>query len=192
MDAIQRTQKELQKTEEHKYEMKTKLNEARNKLEKEVRVDKEQIEEEVRRDMIERVIFDKQAEKEAAKNDLRMQFEKELLASAGPSYQQTTHSVVKKDISALEEDHHLTHKLKELGPTNQKPVPAARQSSQLGPSQLKESMTLEQLHVYHKQKDKVSEIADSKVAPLPPDPNEEEGFVAVRPSGQKSLPTPPE
>lgn len=34
--------------------------------------------------MIEKVIFDKQAEKEAAKNDLRMQFEKELMASAIP------------------------------------------------------------------------------------------------------------
>jgi hypothetical protein len=33
---------------------------------------------------VEKVIFDKQAEKEAAKHDLRMQFEKELMASAIP------------------------------------------------------------------------------------------------------------
>lgn len=34
--------------------------------------------------MVEKVILDKQAEREAAKFDLRSQFEKELLASALP------------------------------------------------------------------------------------------------------------
>ena len=47
-------------------------------------LDKGKIEEEVKKEMVEKVILDKQAEKEAAKYDLRMQFEKELLASAVP------------------------------------------------------------------------------------------------------------
>ena len=35
---------------------------------------KEKVEEEVKKELIEKVIFDKQAEREAAKNDLRAQF----------------------------------------------------------------------------------------------------------------------
>jgi hypothetical protein len=41
-----------------------------------VGLDKSKIEQEVKKEVVERVIFDKQAEREAAKHDLRMQFEK--------------------------------------------------------------------------------------------------------------------
>jgi hypothetical protein len=37
-------------------------------------IDKSKIEQEVKKELIEKVIFDKQAEREAAKNDLRSQF----------------------------------------------------------------------------------------------------------------------
>jgi len=72
--------------------------------------------------MVEKVILDKQAEKEAAKYDLRLQFEKELLASAIPQLYENKDSFMLKNIDYYQGDIHLQSKMEELKPTNQKPV----------------------------------------------------------------------
>lgn len=90
--------------------------------------------------MIEKVIFDKQAEKEAAKHDLRAQFEKELMASAIPQIYDSKDSFLLKNTSHLEGDLHLNSKLHEQRPTNQKPSASAESPSKVRP--LIDSMTL--------------------------------------------------
>lgn len=63
-------------------------------------IDREKIEDEVKKQLIEKVIFDKQAERESAKNDLRAQFERELMSSALPNIYESRENdpIVKKNI----------------------------------------------------------------------------------------------
>ena len=76
IEAIQRTKKELDDRQTKKIEVRSKLEQVKNRFDKEVVLDKGKIEEEVKKQMVEKVILDKQAEKQAAKYDLRMQFER--------------------------------------------------------------------------------------------------------------------
>ena len=93
----------------------------------------------MKKEVVERVIFDKQAEREAAKHDLRMQFEKELFTSAVPQIYAPSNTFQVKDINYFQGDSHLISKLNETRPTNQKPAIVESPSK---PKQLIDTMTL--------------------------------------------------
>ena len=158
MQAINRTKKQLDDRQNKKYEIKSKLSQVKHHFEKEVLLDKNKIEEEVKKEMVEKVIFDKQAQKEAAKYDLRQQFERQLMASSIPQLYNNKDSFLIKDINYVEGDLHLNSKISENRPTNQKPSPLKDDPSTHKSSvkQLVNTMTLEQLQVYEKQKEKVN------------------------------------
>jgi hypothetical protein len=146
-------------------------------FDREVGVDRQRIEQEVKKEVVERVIFDKQAEREAAKHDLRSQFEKELFTSAIPQIYAPSNTFQVKDINYFQGDLHLNSKINESRPTNQKPV--ANPDSPAKPRQLIDTMTLEQLQVYEKQKEKVSEMKEERIIEQMRSPQEEEGFEQV-------------
>ena len=127
--------------------------------------------------MVEKVILDKQAEKEAAKYDLRQQFERQLLASAVPQIYENKDSFLVKNTDFYQGDIHLDSKLSQLKPTNQKPIESPVKKSQKGDVKpIIDNMTIEQLEIYGKQKEKVSEIKEEKIIVPARIPEEEEGF----------------
>lgn len=107
------------------------------------------------------------------------------MASAVPQiYQEKGDSLLVKNINYFEQDDHLNSKLEEKRrnepmqsrPTNQKPLQKEKSSIK----ELKDTMTLEQLQIYEKQKDKVSEIKESKVIIPEKTHEEEEGFELLK------------
>ena len=120
MEAINRTKKDLEERESRKYQMRTKLENIKTNLEVTHKIDKDKIEEDVKKQMIERVIFDKQAERQHAKTSLREQFEKELLSSAIPQIYEPKESFLLKHTDHYLGDDHIK-KHTEDKPINQKP-----------------------------------------------------------------------
>ena len=80
------------------------------------------------------------------------------MASSIPQLYNNKDSFLIKDINYVEGDLHLNSKISENRPTNQKPSPLKDDPSTYKSSvkQLVNTMTLEQLQVYEKQKEKVN------------------------------------
>ena len=82
-----------------------------------------------------------------------------------------------KNTDYFQGDIHLNSKIDELRPTNQKPVESPVKKSQKGDVKpLIDTMTIEQLSVYSKQKEEVSKIKEDRHVVLAVVPEEEEGF----------------
>lgn len=90
------------------------LERAQAKLEEQIinkPLDKAKIESEVRKEVIEKAIIDKKMEKEIAKEQLRSQFEKELLSSGIPDLYSQKPDFLLKDIEHYKDNDYLKGKL---------------------------------------------------------------------------------
>ena len=63
IEAINRTKEDLDERQTKRYEMRTRLDNIKNDVQNNNKLDKNKLEEEVKREVIEKVIFDKNAER---------------------------------------------------------------------------------------------------------------------------------
>lgn len=124
--------------------------------------------------MIEKVIFDKNAEREFAKTELRAQFEKELLSSAIPQIYETKDAFQLKHTEHYLGDEHLNRRMEMSRvekPTNQKPT---HEAGKTHAKDVRSIITNEELQIFSKQKSKVNSMREESIAQPPTKPADED------------------
>lgn len=116
---MNRSQRQVEEREAKRYEMRARLENIKANIEFENQIDKQAIQDQVKKDVVQKVIFDKNVERENAKLALRAQFERQLLSSAVPQIFQSKDNFLIKKTQMFTSEDYLNQKMAER-PTNQK------------------------------------------------------------------------